>query len=144
MIASAEEFVRLRLSDEPEEYGRSASDNANESVWMDVINNYPDMRSWVAHNKTVPLSILRILSTDSDSDVRIAVASKRKLDESLFETLALDIDESVRQSIAYNKKTPLKVLKLLSEDKEELVRNVALDRLESMELLSCPHRANND
>jgi NurA-like 5'-3' nuclease len=132
MIMSAEEFVRLRLSDDPEEYGRSASDSANELVWLDVIDRYPDMRSWVAHNKTVPLSVLRILSKDSDSDVRITVASKRKLDESLFETLAADIDESVRQRIAYNKKTPMRVLKLLSEDKEPIVRDVALNRLEGI------------
>lgn len=32
MITSAEEFVRLRLSDDPEEYGRSASNSADESV----------------------------------------------------------------------------------------------------------------
>jgi len=29
------------------------------------------MRSWVAHNKTVPLSILEILRHDTDEQVRL-------------------------------------------------------------------------
>lgn len=50
MILSADEFIRLRTSEDPEEYGRTASEEASESVWMDVINKYPDMKDWVDHN----------------------------------------------------------------------------------------------
>jgi hypothetical protein len=129
MISSAEEFIRLRTSDDPAEYRRAASDEASEKVWMDIINNYPDMKAWVAENKTVPLSILYILSNDSNSDVRFVVASKRKLDRALIEKLARDDNESVRQRIAYNKKTPAEVLKQLATDPESMVSDVAKERL---------------
>ncbi len=77
MIGSAEEFVRLRTSDDPAEYNRAARDQATESTWRDVIERFPDMRFWVAHNKTVPLSVLEILRQDPDDRVRDMVTSKR-------------------------------------------------------------------
>ena len=131
MILSASEFVRLRTSDDPDEYRRAASDEASEDVWIEIIENYSDMKIWVAANKTVPLSVLSRLSDDPDPEVRFAVASKRKLDQSLFEKLARDKDESVRQRIAYNKKTPLEILELLAVDSEEMVSSVAKERLQA-------------
>ncbi|MGF9754534.1 hypothetical protein AAII07_04985 [Microvirga sp. 0TCS3.31] len=77
MIESAEEFVRLRTSTDPAEYRRAAHEEAAERTWIEVIERYPDMRSWVAHNKTVPLSILKILRHDADEQVRLTVTSKR-------------------------------------------------------------------
>lgn len=77
VIASAEEFVRLRTSDDPAEYNRAAQDEASESTWREVIARFPDMRFWVAQNKTVPLSVLEILRHDSDDRVRHMVTSKR-------------------------------------------------------------------
>ena len=56
MIKSAGEFVKLRNSDVPEEYNRSATEEADELVWLEIIKKFPDMRSWVAHNKTIPWS----------------------------------------------------------------------------------------
>ena len=129
MILSASEFIRLRMSKDPEEYNRAALDEANEEVWIDIIKNYSDMKIWVAHNKTVPLTILSRLSDDSDAKVRFAVASKRKLDQALFSKLARDEDKFVRQRIAYNKKTPIEILKLLTTDSEEIVSSIAKDRL---------------
>lgn len=129
MILSASEFVRLRMSKDPEEYNRAALDEANEEVWIDIIENYPDMKVWVAHNKTIPLTILTRLSDDPDIKVRFVVAFKRKLDQALFNKLARDRDTSVRQRIAYNKKTPIEVLELLATDSEEMVGSVAKDRL---------------
>jgi hypothetical protein len=41
MIESAEEFITLRCSEEPELYTRAACDPAPEEVWLDVINHYP-------------------------------------------------------------------------------------------------------
>ena len=70
MIESAEEFIRLRGSGDPAEYGRAAHDQAPDGVWLDVIRRFPEYRFWVAHNKTVPVSILRILAADSDERVR--------------------------------------------------------------------------
>ena len=70
MIESAEEFVRLRGSEVPEEYLRAAQDSAEVQVWLDIIQRYPDMRFWVAQNKTVPVPVLEVLRNDEDQRVR--------------------------------------------------------------------------
>ena len=77
VIESAEEFVRLRRSVDPEEYRRAAWEEAPVDTWLDVIERFPEMRSWVAHNKTVPLEILEILRQDPDEQVQWAVRQKR-------------------------------------------------------------------
>jgi hypothetical protein len=129
MIKSAEEFVRLRVSDFPEEYSRAADDEAPLCVWLDVISRFPDMREWVACNKTVPMEVLELLARDDESCVRAVVAEKRKLSVSLFELLARDHDEMVRQRIAYNKKVPAYLLEELSLDSSPVVRSAALKSL---------------
>lgn len=48
MIKSASEFVRLVESDKPADRHRAAWDSAPTQVWRDIIENYPDMRFWVA------------------------------------------------------------------------------------------------
>jgi hypothetical protein len=106
MITSADEFSRLRRSNDVAEQARASHAAAPETVWMDVIRLYPDLRKWIAHNKTVPLEILRLLAQDDDPHVRRTVAMKRKLDQALFETLSADPDESVRRAIANNAKCP--------------------------------------
>ena len=106
MIETPEAFVRLRTSQDPAEYGRAAHDEAPIEVWMAVIAGWPDMREWVAHNKTVPLEVLRVLAADPGCRVRRAVAVKRKLDRDLFERLAGDPDEGVLHALAHNAKVP--------------------------------------
>lgn len=130
MISSAEEFVHLRNSDCFEEYSRATEDTAPTSVWLNVISLFPEMRAWVAHNKTVPLEILDLLARDELASVRASVAEKRKLSEELFLLLARDSDDLVRQRVAYNKKIPIKLLKELSVDSSALVRDAATKRLE--------------
>lgn len=76
VIESAEEFVRLRTSGDPAEYHRAAHEEATEDIWRDVIEQFPDMRFWVAQNKTVPLSILEELRHDPDWKVRSMVRQK--------------------------------------------------------------------
>ena len=91
MINSAEEFVRLRNSELPDEYRRAAHEEAPISVWHDVISRFPgSVRGWVAHNKAVPLEILKVLARDPEVSVRMTVASKRKLSPELFEVLSRD------------------------------------------------------
>ena len=114
MIESAEEFIRLRLSSEQSEYSRSALEPAAIEVWIELIEKHPDMRRWVIHNKTVPISILERLSRDSDVEIRQAVATKRKLTKELQWLLAHDVDEYVRQRIAYNAKSATEVLEALA------------------------------
>lgn len=131
MINSAEEFVHLRSSELPEEYWRAAHEEAPEAVWLDVIARFPDMRKWVAHNKTVPLSMLEILARDADVAVRCMVAAKRKLSPALFDLLSQDSEGRVRSSIANNRKVPMHILKRLADDPEAFIREGALKRLES-------------
>lgn len=130
MITSAAEFVRLRCSERPEDYQRAAHEEASEAVWLEVVSRHPDMRSWVAHNKTVPLSILKLLATDDDPDVRAAVATKRKLDAELFERLARDTEDSVRRRVANNAKAPRHVLEELSRDIAPFVAQAASRQLQ--------------
>jgi hypothetical protein len=125
MIASAEEFVRLRTSEDPAEYRRAAWEEAALDTWFDIIARFPEMKSWVAHNKTVPLEVLERLVDDPDSDVRHTVATKRKLTLDLFNRLVLDEDETVRAALAYNRKAPQAVLDRLRNDGSALVREAA-------------------
>ena len=104
MIESVEQFISLRTSENPEEYNRAAHEEAPAPVWRELIETHPDMRFWVAQNKTVPIEILRSLAGDKDSRVRHMVASKRKLPEDLQILLARDPDESVRNALAHNAK----------------------------------------
>ena len=128
-IQNAEEFVRLRSSEIEEEYNRAAHAEASIAVWLDVIARFPDMKSWIAHNKTVPLEILEILSTDEDVDVRFTVAQKRKLTPELFEKLSEDIDETVRMRVACNAQTPKTILEKLASDQCARVAKWAKKRL---------------
>lgn len=129
MITSAQEFIELRTSEEPDLYRRAAEEEATLEVWFELVDNYPEMRSWVAYNKTVPVEVLKRLAHDTDINVRCMVASKRKLIPELFELLARDEDETVRQRIAYNKKVPVEILEQLSNDSIKLVSEAAKKHL---------------
>ncbi len=106
MISSAEEFARLRVSDDPAEQARATHEAANEKIWRAVVTDHPDLKIWVARNKSVQLEILRLLAADADPCVRREVAAKRKLDFALFAALAKDHDESVRRAVALNANCP--------------------------------------
>jgi hypothetical protein len=129
MLHSAEEFVRLRTSDDPEEYGRAASEEAPLTVWLDVVERFPEMREWVAHNKTVPHEVLEILARDRAKGVRAVVASKRKLRPELQAVLAKDRDASVRHRLACNANCIAAVRLSLASDVEPFVREAAAARL---------------
>ena len=129
-IGSAQEFVHLRTSEKQEEYLRAAHAHASTEVWHEVIRKYPEMKRWVAQNKSVPVAILSLLSADSDWRVRHMVASKNKLPVELIRKLANDSDTSVRTRIAYNKNSPLEILEVLSNDPEADVSRPARERLE--------------
>jgi chromatin segregation and condensation protein Rec8/ScpA/Scc1 (kleisin family) len=124
MIESAEEFARLRLSSTKEEYDRAAHEEAPVEVWIDVIENYPELRQWVAHNKTIPLEILECL-VKNHPEVNSFVADKRKLSPELFDILSRDENYLVRERIAINAKTPIHILERLSKDFAEDVAQAA-------------------
>lgn len=125
MINSAEQFRLLRESSDPDEYLRAAHDEAPMEVWLDVVARMPDMRFWVAQNKTVPIELLVRLAEDPDPRVRGMVACKRKLPEALQLKLAADSDPSIRCGLAHNAKVTPRVLAILMNDDDELVREAA-------------------
>lgn len=126
MIETAEEFIKLRTSSKSEEYLRAGREEASNEVWLELIENYPDMRVWVARNRTINKDIKIVLSKDKDPLVRSAIATKYPLDRELYCQLSKDTNEVVRSDIAYNKKTPLDILKKMSEeDSVEVVRQKA-------------------
>lgn len=129
VIKSAGEFVKLRTSEDPDDYHRAASEQAPLDVWWDVVDQFPEMRMWVAHNKTVPVEILEALARDSDARVRWHVASKNRLPAALLERLAADPDEFVRRRVVRHKHASVAVLQLLGKDESEGIRATALERL---------------
>jgi hypothetical protein len=133
MLRSAEEFVRLRTSDDLAEQRRAASEKASLDIWRDVLKRFPDLKEWVAHNKTVPHEILEELAADPAAGVRCVVASKRKLRPELQSILAADPDASVRHRVACNAKCVTSVLRRLAEDNEGFVREAASERLKELD-----------
>jgi hypothetical protein len=131
VISSAQEFLELRFSEDPELYRRAANEAAPDEVWLELVEQHPGSRFWVAQNKTVPLAVLKRLAADEDSRVRGMVAMKRKLDEETFRLLAADPDAGVRMSIARNAKTPAAVLKTMLNDPWDEVPAVVRQRLAS-------------
>jgi hypothetical protein len=120
MIESPEEFVRLRTSDEQAEYTRAAHEAAPLHVWQALVDEHPDMRVWVAHNKTVPLEILAQLAEDAAPEVRAMVAMKRKLSPALQQRLATDPDEAVRGRLVRNARVLSSVLEMLARGTDEV------------------------
>ena len=129
VIESAEEFVRLRCSENMEDYHRAAHEEASEAVWRLVIEKYPDMKIWVVRNKTVPLTILKHLAEDDSETVRTDVAMKRKLSRELFEKLASDTSVSVRHAIGNNPKVPMDILQVLADDSDDWLREKVREKL---------------
>ena len=125
MIESAEEFVALCESQDPEAITRSMRDTAHLAVWMEVINRYRERHLDVAQNQSVPVEILRILARVENPTVRAVVAEKRRIPKDLFQMLATDSDPLVRQRIAGNSKTPTEILDQLANDLDENVSRVA-------------------
>ena len=129
MIVSADEFLRLRYSDDPDEYSRAAQEPATLDVWLEIVRQHPDSRIWVARNKTVPNEILLILVGDENPEVRFAVAMKRKLAPELLDRLANDSDESIRLQVARHGNTSRQILERLVGDRWAAVANAAAERL---------------
>ena len=125
MIESAEEFVALRTSSDPREYERAVHESATDDVWRDVIYRFPDMRRWVAHNKTTSAAILERLARDPDPSVRWQVAMANRLDVAVLRSLANDPDESVRARVAHHKHAPADILESLRHDASSVVRDAA-------------------
>lgn len=125
MIRSADEFIKLCSSQDPEEINRTLSDDAAIETWVEVIKKYQERRIDVAQNRTIPYEVMRVLASCDDPTARSLIAEKRRLAPDLFPLLARDRDETVRRTIAANQKTPLELVKILTTDSVESVASVA-------------------
>jgi hypothetical protein len=133
-ISSAEEFVRLRSSEIPEEYHLASWGEASDEVWLEIIQKYPYYARWVAHNKSISLEIIRVLAVHPDDSVRFFVAAKRKSPPDILWLLAKDKVDSVRARVAFNAKTPKDILEFLLDDPWENIREGVSRRLEKIKL----------
>ena len=129
MIRSAEEFVKLRTSTREEDCLKAARVQAPSEIWFEIVCKYPEMKEWVAHNKTIPPPVLEFLSKDLDRNVRYMVATRRAASEKVLLQLSNDSDESIRLAVACNPKVTEKVLTKLLQDEWERVREVANEKL---------------
>ena len=129
MIVSAEEFVFLRNSIDPENYLRAINDSTTLEIWFEIIHNYQCMREWVVLNKTIPIDVLGILIHDDNPAVRRNIAMKNKLTREIFDTLVEDEDASVRNRLIYNKNIPNDLLRKLTTDEELFVRENAINKI---------------
>lgn len=127
MIESAEEFIRLREANDE----RASHDHASDRIWHDIIKNYPEMRFWVAHNRTIRANIVEVLAKDDDSRVRYRIATNRCLNKlpQILEQLASDVDDSVRLAVVRHKATPKSILQKMKNDSWEEVGIIASKRL---------------
>lgn len=131
MIESAEEFIRLRESASSADYQRLKRDEAPTDVWRAIISEYPDMRFWVAFNRTVPAEVLQQLAQDADWRVRDKVASRPDAPVDVLAGLAQDEHDAVASSVAGNPRTPRAALRALVDHPWDQVRDRARRRLES-------------
>ncbi|GGR83302.1 hypothetical protein GCM10008960_07930 [Deinococcus sedimenti] len=132
-IQSAEEFVRLRTSDFPDVQLRATHGGAPVEVWFEVIAEHPDMRFWVAHNRTVPDEVLVLLARDPDPRVRWRVADRRSCPPSVMEELCTDPDEGVRERLSFNARTPRSILERLERDRVARIAKQARKRLSALD-----------
>ena len=133
MIRSAEEFARLRRSNDSAEYRRSATDSAADEVWIEVIERFPDLRQWVAHNRTISERVMERLAVDPDEQVRWRIASKKAVPSHVLTELATDPSEMVRVQVLRHRRLPLEALETLCTDPVATIRTDALYRLNATE-----------
>lgn len=128
-IESSDEFLKILDDDEKMQSDRSRFCHAAEAVWLQILDDYPHLKKWVAWNKTIPDKILNTLSEDNDSEVRWWIASRRRLSSDLLEKFSTDDSSSIRERIARNPFTPRHILERLSDDEEDHVASTARERL---------------
>ncbi|MER6315041.1 hypothetical protein ABT237_14875 [Streptomyces sp. NPDC001581] len=130
-IASVEEFVRLRLSEDPAECDRSAWASMPPSVWWQLVHEHPEMRFWAAHNRTCPPEVLAELIKDDDWRVRDRVLGRRSCPPELLEQLADDPHDAVRNTVATHSRSPRSAVARLVDDPWRVIAEAARARLAS-------------
>ncbi|MFE5491031.1 hypothetical protein ACFQ7Z_13915 [Streptomyces virginiae] len=128
-IASVEEFIRLRRSENQAECDRSARAAMPLSVWWQLIREHPEMRFWAAHNRTCPTEVLAELIKDADWRVRARVLGRRSCPPELLEQLADDPHDAVRNTVATHPRSPRSAVARLVDDPWPAIAEAARARL---------------
>jgi len=130
MIYTIEEYLKLADSENAEDNKKTIDEELSQNIIRCIINDYPERKSWLIHNKHISVETLRMLSTDNDVDVRFTIAMKKKCDREIFETFIMDPDFSVRMAVVRNNKLPLDLLKKMTEDNDIEISREATQTLE--------------
>ncbi|GKX55995.1 hypothetical protein SOASR030_21070 [Leminorella grimontii] len=135
MISTPDEFIKLINSNCPNEYNLAGRKEAPVPVWLELIKGYPDMRVWVARNRTIPREIMDYLSKDDNPVVREAISAKYPLDVDMYLLFSRDPDEGIRARLIFNKGLPVFILKHMAEnDPSDFVREKALEKYMQIKL----------
>lgn len=129
MIETVDEFIRLVESDDPAERRRAAWEGADLRVWMTLVADHPEMRFWVAHNRTIPSEVMQELASDEDWRVRDRIATKNSCPSDILEILSHDSHDAVASAVAGHPNTPSSALRRLAEYPWDEVRNKAIQQL---------------
>ncbi len=126
MIDNIKEYIKLADSDDLEDNNRTKIEQLSSEVISEIIQNYPERKAWLVHNKYIPIDVLKLLCKDKNLDVRFTVAMKNKNDRYIFETLMNDPDFSIRMAVVRNKRTPIDLLKKMVNDKDNEISKEAM------------------
>lgn len=129
VIETADEFIRLVESDDPAERRRAAWETADLRVWMTLVTEHPEMRFWVAHNRTIPQEVMRVLAADEDWRVRDRIATKNSCPSDILEALSSDSHDAVASAVAGHPNTPSSALRRLARYPWEQVSGKAIRQL---------------
>jgi hypothetical protein len=131
MITSADEFRALVESDDVEERRRAAWEPASEAVWLEVLARFPDLHFFVAHNRSIPDTVIARLVEDGEERVRIRLAEKHSLPLRFLEQLARDPSELVVSSVITHKKAPEELVRSIAEETSNpWLKSLAIQKLE--------------
>ena len=130
MISNINEYLYLADSDSKSDNDRIINEELSSDLISQIIKNYPERKSWIIHNKLIPVKILEELATDDNDDVRFIIAMKKKCNRVTFEKLLRDKNYSVRLAVIRNKKLPIDLLEKISNDINDEIHEDAKKILE--------------
>lgn len=84
MISNINEYLYLAESDSKSDNNRIINEELSSDLISEMIKNYPQRKSWLIHNKFIPVKILQELATDDNDDVRFTIAMKKNVIELLL------------------------------------------------------------
>lgn len=130
MISDIKEYLYLTDSDSKSDNNRIINEELSSDLISEIIKNYPERKSWIIHNKLIPIKILEELATDDNDDVRFTIAMKKKCNRVTFEKLLKDKNYSVRLAVVRNKKLPIDLLEIIANDTNDEIQEDAKKILE--------------